>query len=92
MLDHLFNESKYKDIKRFISTHPDEDHFHGIEYFDENISVWQGDIFKENARKIFADTIVCDPNRDVQLGKNGIFSVRNCIDSPNPEMTGGSGL
>ena len=25
---------KGKDITRFISTHPDEDHFHGIEYLD----------------------------------------------------------
>lgn len=34
IMDEICNESKSKDITRFISTHPDEDHFHGIEYFN----------------------------------------------------------
>jgi len=31
ILDELIKESTGKGIRRFISTHPDEDHFHGIE-------------------------------------------------------------
>ena len=29
-------ESKYKSVKRFISTHPDDDHIRGLKYLDEN--------------------------------------------------------
>lgn len=35
ILDELKRESDGKQIIRFISTHPDEDHIHGIEYLDE---------------------------------------------------------
>lgn len=34
IMDEICKEKKGKDITRFISTHPDEDHFHGIEYLD----------------------------------------------------------
>lgn len=32
IVDEIISESNDKGIRRFISTHPDEDHFHGIEY------------------------------------------------------------
>lgn len=35
IMDEICEKSKDKHITRFISTHPDEDHFRGIEYFDE---------------------------------------------------------
>ena len=35
----ILEESNYKDIKRFISTHPDEDHFHGLKYLDEQMKI-----------------------------------------------------
>jgi beta-lactamase superfamily II metal-dependent hydrolase len=35
ILEELKNVSANKGIHRFISTHPDEDHFGGIEYFDD---------------------------------------------------------
>lgn len=31
----LEDAAKYKEVRRFISTHPDEDHFHGIELIDD---------------------------------------------------------
>lgn len=37
--DEIKRESKEKDITRFISTHPDEDHFHGLKYLDNEISI-----------------------------------------------------
>lgn len=37
--DEIINESKQKDIKRFISTHPDEDHIHGLKYLDDSIGI-----------------------------------------------------
>lgn len=35
----IINECKGKEITRFISTHPDEDHFQGLKYLDENIGI-----------------------------------------------------
>lgn len=37
--DEIKNESLKKDICRFISTHPDEDHIHGLEYLDDKIHI-----------------------------------------------------
>jgi len=36
IVNEIISESEGKGIRRFISTHPDEDHFHGIEYLDKN--------------------------------------------------------
>ena len=35
IMDEICDTCEEKSITRFISTHPDEDHFRGIEYFDE---------------------------------------------------------
>lgn len=35
IVNELISESKNKGIKRFISTHPDDDHIQGIEYLDD---------------------------------------------------------
>ena len=35
IVDEIIRESSGKDIFRFISTHPDEDHIHGLEYLDD---------------------------------------------------------
>lgn len=40
-----------KEIMRFISTHPDEDHFHGIEYFDERFKILNFYCTKNEATK-----------------------------------------
>lgn len=37
--DEIIAESKGKDIKRFISTHPDDDHIHGLKYLDEQTGI-----------------------------------------------------
>ena len=37
IMNEICKIGKEKGIMRFISTHPDEDHFHGIEYFDEKL-------------------------------------------------------
>lgn len=39
IVNEIKNEESGKDITRFISTHPDEDHFHGITYLDEQTSI-----------------------------------------------------
>ena len=35
----IISESKEKDITRFISTHPDEDHIQGLKYLDDRIGI-----------------------------------------------------
>lgn len=37
--DEIISESSDKDIIRFISTHPDEDHIHGLKYLDDRIGI-----------------------------------------------------
>lgn len=39
ILKELKNESKYKNISRFISTHPDEDHVQQLDYLDDNLTI-----------------------------------------------------
>ena len=39
IMDEICKESEKKAIKRFISTHPDEDHIHGLKYFDIRCSI-----------------------------------------------------
>lgn len=39
IVDEIIKESKSKDIRRFISTHPDDDHIHGLEYLNSRQQV-----------------------------------------------------
>ena len=39
IVEELLKESKNKGIKRFISTHPDEDHMKGLKYLDEKMPI-----------------------------------------------------
>jgi hypothetical protein len=38
-------------MQRFISTHPDEDHIHGLEHIDESNLGWNFYCVKNNVRK-----------------------------------------
>ena len=51
IMDEISNLGSAKGIMRFISTHPDEDHFHGIEYFDEKFSIINFYCVKNEATK-----------------------------------------
>lgn len=39
IIDEIISESNDKGIRRFISTHPDEDHIHGIEYLNNRQTI-----------------------------------------------------
>lgn len=39
IINEIIRESKEKGIFRFVSTHPDEDHFHGIEELTKKVSI-----------------------------------------------------
>lgn len=51
IMDEIFGVGEGKGIMRFISTHPDEDHFHGIEYFDERFPIINFYCVKNEATK-----------------------------------------
>lgn len=51
IMDEICSVGEDKGIMRFISTHPDEDHFHGIEYFDERFSIINFYCVKNEATK-----------------------------------------
>lgn len=49
--DEIISESSDKDITRFISTHPDEDHIHGLKYLDDKIGILNFYCVKNEATK-----------------------------------------
>lgn len=51
LVDELKLESKGKEIVRFISTHPDEDHIQGLEYLDEKMPISNFYVVENEATK-----------------------------------------
>ena len=49
--DELNYESKNKEVKRFISTHPDDDHIRGLDYLDSQMSIMNFYCVKNEATK-----------------------------------------
>ncbi|MEM9272619.1 MAG: hypothetical protein AAGA80_06590 [Cyanobacteria bacterium P01_F01_bin.143] len=51
IVDELKEESKNKGVKRFISTHPDQDHMMGLDYLDNTMSIANFYCVKNEATK-----------------------------------------
>ncbi len=51
ILKELKSQSQYKSIKRFISTHPDDDHIRGLEYLDQKMPILNFYCVKNKATK-----------------------------------------
>lgn len=51
IVDEIIDQKADKEIIRFISTHPDEDHFHGLTYLDDKINILNFYCVKNNAIK-----------------------------------------
>lgn len=51
IVEEIIKMSKGKTISRFISTHPDDDHFHGIEYLNDRVKIWNFYCVKNSATK-----------------------------------------
>jgi beta-lactamase superfamily II metal-dependent hydrolase len=51
IVSEIMNEMKNKEISRFISTHPDEDHIHGLKYLDSKIKILNFYCVKNEANK-----------------------------------------
>jgi beta-lactamase superfamily II metal-dependent hydrolase len=51
IIDEIARESRNKGITRFISTHPDEDHFSGLDYYDSYLHISNFYCVKNEATK-----------------------------------------
>ena len=51
IIDDMVSQVRTKDITRFISTHPDQDHFGGIEILDAKMPIYNFYVVKNNAVK-----------------------------------------
>lgn len=51
IVNEILEESKNKGIKRFISTHPDDDHIRGLEYLDNQLDILNFYCVKNQATK-----------------------------------------
>lgn len=51
ILDEILEESSDKEITRFISTHPDDDHIRGLAWLDDEIEILNFYVVKNNATK-----------------------------------------
>ncbi len=51
IVDELVAEAKLKGITRFISTHPDTDHFQGLDYLDDKLGLLNFYCVKNNVQK-----------------------------------------
>jgi len=93
IVQEIIYESSYKDISRFISTHPDNDHICGLEYLDNKIGIINFYCVKNNATK---DDETDDFNRYCQLRNSdkAFFLYRGCerswLNKSNEEK--GSGI
>lgn len=73
----LKKESKNKGITRFISTHPDEDHIHGIEYLDEKMKIINFYCVKNEATKS-DETPSFDKYCELRDGDKAYYIFKGC--------------
>lgn len=77
IIDEIVKESKGKDITRFISTHPDEDHICGLEHLDDEICILNFYCVDNKATKEDeSDSFIryCD----LRDGKHHFYIFKNC--------------
>jgi beta-lactamase superfamily II metal-dependent hydrolase len=70
-------ESKYKGIRRFISTHPDQDHFGGIEKLDDELPIINFYVVKNQATKD-EETVSFKRYRQLKDGDKAFYIYKGC--------------
>lgn len=94
IVEELRRESSGKGITRFISTHPDEDHFMGLPYLDDNLGIHNFYCVANNANK---DVVTESFERYCQLrdSSKAFHVFQNCTRkwmNVNDEIRGSSGI
>lgn len=77
IMDEIIKVSKGKSIKRFISTHPDDDHFRGIEYYDERTSIINFYCVENDATKT-DETLSFKKYKELRDGTHAYFVHKGC--------------
>lgn len=77
IVDDIIRESSNKSIRRFISTHPDKDHIHGIEYLNTTQAIINFYCVKNLARKD-DETESFIKYCELRDGDKAFYLYRNC--------------
>lgn len=94
IMDEIVKQSKNKGISRFVSTHPDDDHFQNIEYFIERKGI-ENFYCVENEATKKEETDSFKKYKELRDGDKAFFVYKNCkrkwLNQSNDER-GGAGL
>lgn len=77
IVDELKTASKNKGIRRFISTHPDEDHYGQIEHLDSEIPIYNFYCVKNEAKKV-DETASFKHYRKLRDGEHAYYVEKGC--------------
>jgi Predicted hydrolase (metallo-beta-lactamase superfamily) len=95
IVDELIRESTGKNITRFISTHPDDDHICGLDYLDSRISILNFYCVKNEATKA-DDTVDFDKYCELRdSSKKAFYIHKGCTRkwmNQNNDERGSSGI
>lgn len=98
IVDEIIKMKMGKNITRFISTHPDEDHIHGLEYLDSRIGILnfycvENKATKEDETSNFLHYCkLRDGEHHYYIYKGCSRKWMNAADANDPEDNGSSGL
>lgn len=81
ILSELRDAARGKTIQRFISSHPDEDHIHGLEYIDDNHLGWNFYCVKNNVRKKMKPPASNDTKNLEMILRELFISIRGVLDT-----------
>lgn len=77
IMDEIIEQSKGKGITRFISTHPDDDHFQHIEYYNERMEIFNFYCVENEATKE-EETDSFKKYKELRDGEKVYYVYKNC--------------
>lgn len=77
IIDEIAEQSKGKGISRFISTHPDQDHYGGIEKLDPKVPIYNFYVVKNDATKS-VETTSFKHYCDLRDGSKSFYISKGC--------------
>lgn len=77
IMDEIIEQSKGKGITRFISTHPDDDHFQHIEYYNERMEIFNFYCVENEATKE-EETDSFKKYKELRDGENAYYVYKGC--------------